>query len=154
MIISNNCVNIVKQFEGFRSKPYKCSAGIPTIGYGSTFYLNNEKVSMNDSEITKEFAEELLLKTLSDFSQSVDKLIKVELNQNQYDAIVSFCYNVGVGAFSNSTMLKLINVNDLTKASNEFIRWNKAKGKVVNGLTIRRKKEKELFDNPYKFMYI
>lgn len=154
MIISNNCVSIVKEFEGFRSKPYKCSAGVPTIGYGSTFYLNGEKVSMNDSEITKEFATELLLKTLSDFSQYVDKLIKVELNQNQFDAVVSLTYNIGVGAFSKSTLLKLINVNNLTEASNEFIRWNKANGKIVNGLTIRRKKEQKLFDNPYKFMYI
>ena len=148
MLISNNCVNIVKEFEGFRSKPYKCSAGIPTIGYGSTFYINGEKVSMNDSPISIELAEELLMNTLNMFSAKVNNLIKVELNQNQYDAIISFVYNIGVGGFSKSTMLKLINSKDFTNASKQFIRWNKANGKVVNGLTIRRKKEQELFDKP------
>lgn len=148
MLISNNCVNIVKEFEGFRSKPYKCSAGIPTIGYGSTFYINDEKVSMNDSPISIELAEELLMNTLNMFSAKVNNLIKVELNQNQYDAIISFVYNIGVGGFSKSTMLKLINSKDFTNASKQFIRWNKANGKVVNGLTIRRKKEQELFDKP------
>ncbi len=85
MYISLNCTNLVKKYEGFRSKPYKCPAGIPTIGYGSTFYLNGEKVSMHDSEISETFASELLEKVLNDFATKVDNIIKVSLNQNQYE---------------------------------------------------------------------
>lgn len=152
MIISNNCVSIVKKYEGFRSKPYKCPAGIPTIGYGSTFYINSEKVSMYDSEISETFASELLETVLNDFAKKVDNIIKVSLNQNQFDALVSFTYNIGIGAFTKSTLLKKLNNVDFQGASNEFIRWNKANGKVLKGLTNRRLDEQKLFENKYKII--
>lgn len=152
MIISNNCVSIVKEFEGFRSKPYKCSAGVATIGYGSTFYINGEKVSMYDSEISEPFASELLEKVLNDFATKVDNIIKVSLNQNQFDALVSFTYNIGIGAFTKSTLLTKLNNADFQGASNEFIRWNKANGKVLKGLTNRRLDEQKLFENKYKII--
>ena len=152
MLVSNNCINIVKKYEGFRSKPYKCPAGIWTIGYGSTFYINGEKVSRYDSEISETFASELLENVVNDFAIKVDRLIKVSLNQNQFDALVSFTYNVGIGAFSKSTLLKKLNTADLNGASKEFVRWNKANGKVLKGLTNRRIDEQKLFDNKFKII--
>lgn len=152
MYISDNCLNIVKQFEGFRSKPYKCPAGIPTIGYGSTYYLNGEKVTMRDSAISEDFATELLEKLLNGFSINVDNLIKVSLNQNQFDALVSFTYNIGVKAFFNSTLLNKLNSADFDGASLEFSRWNKANGKILTGLTKRREAEQKLFSNKYKII--
>lgn len=152
MLVSNNCINIVKKYEGFRSKPYKCPAGIWTIGYGSTFYINGEKVSRYDSEISETFASELLENVLNDFAIKVDRLIKVSLNQNQFDALVSFTYNVGIGAFSKSSLLKKLNAADLNGASKEFVRWNKANGKILNGLVNRRNDESKLFLEKYKII--
>lgn len=152
MYISSNCTYLVKKYEGFRSKPYKCPAGIPTIGYGSTFYINGEKVSMYDSEISETFASELLETVLNDFAKKVDNIIKVSLNQNQFDALVSFTYNIGIGAFTKSTLLKKLNNVDFQGASKEFVRWNKANGKVLKGLTNRRLDEQKLFENKYKII--
>ena len=152
MYVSSNCVNLVKKYEGFRSKPYKCPANVWTIGYGSTFYLNGEKVSMYDSEISETFASELLEKVLNDFATKVDNIIKVSLNQNQFDALVSFTYNIGISAFTKSTLLTKLNHADFQGASNEFIRWNKANGKVLKGLTNRRLDEQKLFENKYKII--
>lgn len=152
MYISSNCTNLVKKYEGFRSKPYKCPAGIPTIGYGSTLYLNGVKVSMLDSEISDTFALELLEKTLNDFANKIDKVIKVSLNQNQFDALVSFTYNIGICAFTKSTLLTKLNNCDFQGASKEFVRWNNANGKVLKGLTNRRLDEQKLFENKYKII--
>ena len=152
MYISSSCTNLVKKYEGFRSKPYKCPANVWTIGYGSTFYLNGEKVSLHDSEISETFASELLEKVLNDFASKVDKVIKVSLNQNQFDALVSFTYNIGISAFTKSTLLTKLNNADFQGASYEFIRWNKANGKVLKGLTNRRLDEQKLFENKYKII--
>lgn len=152
MYISPTCTNLVKRYEGFRSKPYKCPANVWTIGYGSTFYINGEKVSMYDSEISEIFASELLENVLNDFASKVDKVIKVSLNQNQFDALVSFTYNIGIGAFTKSTLLKKLNNADFQGASDEFVRWNKAKGKVLKGLINRRLDEQKLFDNKFKII--
>lgn len=146
MKISENGLNIIKEFEGFSSKPYLCHAKIPTIGYGNTYYPNGKKVTMNDTPITKEYATEMLSYIAQkDFGGKVHQLVIVNLNQNQYDALVSFAYNIGVGAFENSTLLRKLNKGDYEGASNEFAKWNKAGGKVLNGLVRRREKEKELF---------
>lgn len=152
MLVSKNCINLIKKYEGFRSKPYKCPAGIWTIGYGSTFYINGEKVSEHDSEISETFASELLENVVNDFAIKIDRLIKVSVNQNQFDALVSFTYNIGIGAFSKSTLLKKLNNADFDGASKEFIRWNKANGKVLNGLVNRRNDETKLFSEKYKII--
>ena len=149
MKASNNAVKLIAQFEGFESKPYICSGGVVTIGYGTTIYPSGVKVNMNDSAITKQQAEEYLLNDINKFSNGVDLLVRSNINQNQFDALVSFAYNVGLGNLSNSTLLKLINVdpnNSLIK--NEFIKWNKAKGKVLAGLTRRRNAEANLYFKP------
>lgn len=145
MIPSENCYNLIKKYEGFSSKPYKCPAGIPTIGYGSTFYLNGSKVTMKDTPISEEVALSILFSVVEDFSKKVEKLLKVNVNQNQFDALVDFSYNLGIGNFQKSTLLKLINNKDFIGASKQFKKWNKSNGKVLNGLTNRRKEEEELF---------
>lgn len=149
MKASNNAVKLIAQFEGFESKPYICSGGVVTIGYGTTIYPSGVNVNMNDSAITKQQAEEYLLNDINKFSNGVNLLVRSNINQNQFDALVSFAYNVGLGNLSNSTLLKLINVdpnNSLIK--NEFIKWNKAKGKVLAGLTRRRNAEANLYFKP------
>lgn len=146
MKISENGLNLIKKFEGLSLKPYLCPAGIPTIGYGNTFYENMTKVTMQDAEITEERADKLFDFLVSTkFVSVVNRLVIVDLTQNQFDALVSFVYNLGAGNFEQSTLLKKVNQLDFIGASLEFEKWNKAGGKVLNGLTKRRLAEKELF---------
>lgn len=137
---SQDCVDLVKSFEGFRDKAYLCPAGVVTIGYGTT-----ENVQLGDC-VTEVEAEELLRNDLLDASKAVDELVDVELSQSQYDALVSFIYNVGREAFRNSTMLKLINAGNFPGAALQFQRWNKGGGQVLPGLTRRRAAERALFE--------
>lgn len=146
MKISENGLNLIKQFEGFSSSPYLCPAGIPTIGYGNTFYEDGTKVKLKDKPITEERATQLLeFIANKTFSENINKVVKVPLNQNQFDALVSFSYNIGNKNFNWSTLLKKLNLSDYIGASQEFGRWNQAGGKILNGLVSRRQKEKELF---------
>ena len=138
-------LDLIKEFESFRSAPYLCSAGVPTIGYGTTVYPNGIKVKLSDQKITQQLAESFLQFHVNAIEKDVSKLVKVTLTQNQLDALVSFAYNVGLNAFQDSTLLKLLNAGDIDGASKQFERWNKAGGKVSNGLTRRRNAEKALF---------
>lgn len=144
---SVKAILIIKQCEGCRLKPYLCPAGIPTIGWGSTRYPNGVRVSMKDPAITQAKADEMLLCDLKAFEADVTSLTKsVKLNQNQFDALVDFSYNCGVGNLRSSTLLKkvLSNPND-TSISLEFAKWNKGNGKVLPGLVKRRKLEADLY---------
>ena len=146
MKISDNGLNLIKEFEGLELSPYLDAVYVSTIGWGNTYYENNVKVKMTDNPITEERAEELLRNIVNnDFASFVNRYVKVDLTQNQFDALVSFIYNLGHVNFRNSTLLKKINNKDFIGASNEFMRWNRAGGKVLNGLTRRRLAEKELF---------
>lgn len=146
MIISQKGLNLIKKHEGFRNNPYLCPSGIPTIGYGNTYYNDSTKVKLTDTPITLKEGETLLKSVLKHFEQGVSNLIKVELNQNQFDALVSFAYNVGLGAFSKSTLLKLINNNPNDEGiKHQFKRWNKGGGKVLKGLKKRRNEEAYLY---------
>ena len=137
---------MIKMFEGFRAKPYKCPAGVPTIGYGSTFYSNGKKVTLKDKLITEQDATNLLTTVVTNFSSGVSKLLKIQVTQNQFDALVDFAYNVGIGNLKSSTLLKKVNAKNFSGAALEFIKWNKAyDGKVLPGLTKRRTAEKDLF---------
>jgi lysozyme len=138
--------DLIKSFEGLSLKPYKCSANISTIGYGSTYYENGIKVQMSDAPITGARAE-ILLKNVADrFAQKVANLIKKPVTQNQFNALVSFAFNVGSGALASSTLLKLVNENpNNAMISKEFLKWNKANGKTIQGLTNRRIKESALY---------
>lgn len=141
---SENCYKIIRSFEGCKLKAYKDSAKVWTIGYGTTYYPDGASVKEHDS-ITIDRADFLLRWQVLTKSGEVDKIVK-GVNQNQFDALVSFAYNVGSGALKKSTLLKklLVNPNDPT-IENEFIKWNKAGGKVLLGLTKRRQAEADLY---------
>lgn len=145
MKISNNGINLIKEFEGFSATPYLCSAKTATIGFGNTYYLDGTKVQLSDKPISKEQAENLLKLSLKDFEDGINENVKVPLTQNQFDALVCFAYNVGINVFKSSTLLKKINVEDFEGAANEFLRWNRAGGKVLTGLIKRREAENRLF---------
>ena len=146
MKISARGLELIKEFEGFSSKPYLDVVKIPTIGYGNTYYPDGKKVTLNDKPISEIEATEMISYIAQkDFGDKIFPLIKVEVNQNQFDAMVSLAYNIGVGNFSKSTLLKKVNSGDFDGASNEFLKWNKSGGKELLGLTRRREKEKDLF---------
>ena len=150
MKTSQDGINLIKYFEGFRTKAYLDSVGVPTIGYGHT---KGVKMGMI---ITETKAEELLREDLDYFEKKVLELVKVPLRQNEFDALVSFTFNLGEGNLKKSTLLKKLNnvsyTNPLLMAevADEFLKWNKAGGKVLSGLTKRRMAEREMFLRPIK----
>ncbi len=139
-------IELIKAFEGFRSKPYKCPAGIPTIGYGATFYPGGKKVTMADVSITEEQGTELLQSMLVNFEKYVDSYCRDDINQNQFDALVSFAYNLGPANLKSSTLLKKVNANPEDETIRaEFMKWVKAGGKTLQGLVKRRTAEADLY---------
>lgn len=137
---------LIAEFEGLRLSPYLCSAGVPTIGYGSTFYPSGKKVTMQDKPITQATALWMLKETANKFAVEVDKLVIHTLKQNQFNALVSFAFNLGTSALGKSTLLKKVNANPNDPTiRNEFAKWNKAGGRVLDGLTKRRTKEANLY---------
>ena len=133
------------QFEGLRLESYLCPAKIPTIGWGNTYYESGRKVKLGET-ITKERADALFLWVANSFATQVKSLLKVQLNENQFSALVSFAYNIGVANLRSSTLLKLVNVNpNDPKIFEQFLRWNKAGGKELAGLTRRRQAEGNLY---------
>lgn len=144
---SENCINLCKQFEGLSLSPYLDIKGIPTIGYGSTYYEDGTKVTMQDPNITEEQAINLLTIKLNGFCAQILNVIKVPINQNQLDALTDFVYNLGFGNFESSTLLKYINNSRFDLASQEFPKWDHDNGIVVNGLLRRRLAEQSLFNS-------
>lgn len=139
---SKNCVELVKKFEGLKLTSYKCPGGIWTIGYGTTRYEDGTKVKEGEI-ISMKRAEELLT---HDLIWIAARLPNLKINQNQIDAVCSFCYNVGMSAFINSTMFKYMRANPNDELiGDEFMKWTRAGGKVLKGLVNRRKAEKELY---------
>lgn len=143
MKVSDKLIQLLEEFEEFEASPYLCPAGIPTIGYGFTYYPDTKKkVTLQDPPITKERAEEILRTLLEQYELLVDAATVDTISQHQFDALVSFTYNVGIEAYKKSTLRKLVNANpDDLNIANEFRRWNKVKGRAVKGLTLRREKE-------------
>ena len=147
MKISSRGLELIKDFEGFSSSAYLDVVNIPTIGWGNTFYEDGTRVKLGD-QISKTDAIKLLeIVANRDFADKIFPSIKVKVTQSQFDAMVSLAYNIGVGAFLKSTLLKKVNAGDFTGAGEEFLRWNKAGGKEVLGLTRRREREKQLFQS-------
>jgi lysozyme len=147
MKTGNKGLSLIKTFEGFYSKPYLDPVGIPTIGYGVIKYPNGKRVTMQDAPITEARATELLAQLLEEtYEKEVNRLVKSPLNQNQFDALVSFTYNLGGANLGRSTLLKKINANPCDPSIRaEFEKWNKAGGKVLKGLVRRRKAEADLY---------
>lgn len=139
MKINQAGINLIKKFEGFRPEAYLCPAGVWTIGYGFT-----ESVKEGD-RITLAEAETRLEMELSRFEACIDQSVRVSLTLNQFSALVSFVFNIGCTAFKKSTLLKKLNAGDEALASREILRWNKANGKELPGLTKRRNAEFHLF---------
>jgi len=137
--ISDRGLNMLKNFEGVRYKAYRDAVGVWTIGYGHT------KTASPGMSITPAEAERLLRQDLERFEQAVRDRVTVPINQNQFDALVSFAFNVGVGAFRKSTLLKLLNQGNYEGAKNEFKRWVHGGGRRLAGLVKRRNQEAELF---------
>ena len=142
MKISQNGIELIKAFEGCKLKSYKCPAGVWTIGFGNTFYLDGSKILMGQ-KISQAEADMLLLKLLPKYEATVDRNIKVTVTQNQYDALVSFCWNCG----SSQALFRLVN----QKATDEVIydwwinHYVTGGGKLLQGLINRRRKEADLF---------
>lgn len=144
--VSKTGLELIKKYEGFRANPYKCPAGVPTIGYGATYYPDGKRVKMTDAPVTEKQATEMLKSMLVGFEKAVDTYCIDTINQNQFDALVSFAYNVGTNALKNSTLLKKLNVNanDPT-IKDEFKKWVKAGGKTLKGLVTRRNEEADIY---------
>ena len=139
---------LCKQFEGFRGKPYLCPAGIPTIGYGSTYYSDGRKVTLQDSPISEPEAAELLLHELHHtFLPGALRHCPILLtDEKKCNAVVDFCYNLGVGRLQTSTLKRKINAQDWDGAKEQLMLWTKGNGRVLPGLLKRRTAECRLLD--------
>lgn len=140
--IGERGLKLIQRFEGLRLQAYLCPAGVWTIGYGHT-----KDVKPGD-RINEARAVELLREDCADAEQDVEKYVEVPLNQNQFDALVSFTFNLGGGALRDSTLRRVLNQGLYRDAADEMLRWNKAKGKVLPGLARRREAERYLFLQP------
>ena len=137
---------LIAGFEGLSLVPYLCSAKVPTIGYGNTYYPSGRKVTMQDKAITQPTAWWMFREIADRFAVDVDKLVTSNVTQNQFNAIVSLAYNIGIGGLQKSSLLKKVNANPNDPTiTNSFLIWNKAGGKVLNGLTKRRTIEAKLY---------
>jgi len=144
MIVNDRTKDLIKRFEGKRLKAYRCAAGVLTIGYGHTSMAGAPKVTPGMT-ITEKEASAIFDRDIERFAAKVEDLIKVELTDNQFGACVSLAYNIGVGGFAKSSVLRFINKKQFDNAADAFALWNKAGGKVLPGLTVRRAEEAALF---------
>jgi len=139
MKTSQKGIDLIKHFEGCELNAYKCPAGVWTIGYGHIKGVQEGDV------ITEQQADEMLVEELNEYENYINTLVTVPLNQNQYDALVSWVYNLGSSNLQASTLLKVLNAGDYDNVPEQIMRWNKAGGKVLEGLTRRRQAEADLF---------
>ncbi|MCU4502454.1 lysozyme [Acinetobacter sp. WU_MDCI_Abxe161] len=147
MSLSQVGINHICNFEGLRLNAYDDGVGVWSIGYGTTRYPNGVSVQKGDT-CTLEQAKAYMQHDLKIFEHAVNNAVKVPLTQNQFDALVSLTYNIGTGAFKNSTLLKKLNSGDYKEAANQFDVWVNAGGKRLPGLVRRRAMEKKLFSSP------
>ena len=150
MKVGKNGSELIKKFEQFRNHPYIDAVGVPTIGWGNTYYEDGSTVEMTDKPLTRQRGNELHKFILEGFEDAVNRYVKSEINNNQFDALVSLAYNIGVGNFRSSTLLKRVNADPCDyDIEFQFKRWNK--GRVLGvlqelkGLTKRRNEEAYLY---------
>lgn len=141
MKIGKKGLELIKHFEGLELDAYKCPAGVWTIGYGHI-----KDVQPGDAW-SESHADYMLEVELEEYEHYVNTAVEVPLSQNQFDALVSWVYNLGPTNFNSSTMLKVLNAGDYSEVGNQMLRWNKAGGKVLEGLTRRRQAEADLFND-------
>lgn len=145
MTLNKKGIDLIAKYEGCKLEAYLCPSNIWTIGYGNTQYENGEPVEEGD-KITKGRALQLFDNILVKFVEGVSNLVKKPLTDNQFSALVSFAFNCGLGNLKSSTLLRKVNINPKDSAiAAEFAKWNKSNGKVLNGLTKRRKAESDLY---------
>jgi lysozyme len=158
MKVSQKCIEQIKKDEGVRNKPYQCPALLWTVGVGHVIDPNHAKVPMDDRKalpipagwdriLTASEIDDILRTDLNRFEAGVLRLIKVPLTQGQFDALVSFSFNVGLGNLQNSTLRMKVNRSEYEAAAEQFLVWTKAGGKVLPGLVKRRTHEKEMFES-------
>lgn len=158
MQVSQKCISQIKKDEGVKNKPYQCPALLWTVGVGHVIDPHHAKVPFADRKalpipsgwdrvLSNDEIDEILRKDLNRFEQGVLRLIKVPMTQGQFDALVSFSFNVGLGNLQNSTLRMKINRGDYVGAAEQFLVWTKAGGKVLAGLVKRRTHEKEMFES-------
>ena len=158
MKVSAKCIQQIKLDEGVRSKPYQCPALLWTVGVGHVIDPTHARVPMAnrkelpippgwDRVLSAEEIDDILRKDLARFESGVLRLIKVPMTQGQFDALVSFSFNVGLGNLQNSTLRMKVNRGDYEGAAEQFLVWTKAGGKVLPGLVKRRTHEKEMFES-------
>ncbi|MCY1444056.1 Lysozyme RrrD [compost metagenome] len=147
MKIGQKGLQLIKDFEGWYSKPYLDPVGIATIGYGFTYYLpSRRRVAMDDIPLTRTAGDRMLADILIHYENDVLRLVQRSLRQQQFDALVSFTYNLGATNLSKSTLLKRINQDpDDKRIADEFMKWDKARGRVLPGLVRRRAAEAKLY---------
>jgi GH24 family phage-related lysozyme (muramidase) len=141
MKLSDKGRALLIELEGKRNHVYEDVAGLKTIGVGHLLKPGEDITYLTDEQV-----EELLTKDIAQFELAVNRFVNVKLNQNEFDSLVIFVFNVGIDAFYKSTLLKLINLSEFVGVPDQLMRWNKAGGKVVAGLTNRRKKEIKLWE--------
>ncbi|MDM1788429.1 muraminidase [Serratia marcescens] len=144
MNISKNGIELIKQFEGLELKAYQDSVGVWTIGYGWTQTVDGKKIAPG-MRIDQATADRLLKCGVVQYEQGVNQLVKVRITQGQFDALVSFAYNLGLRSLSTSTLLQKLNAGDKQGAADQFGRWVNAGGKRLDGLVARRAAEREMF---------
>ena len=158
MKVSQKCIDQIKKDEGVRNKPYQCPALLWTVGVGHVIDPNHAKVPMADRKqlpiptgwdrvLSADEIDDILRTDLARFEAGVLRLIKVPLTQGQFDALVSFSFNVGLGNLQNSTLRMKVNRSEFEAAAEQFLVWTKAGGKVLPGLVKRRTHEKEMFES-------
>lgn len=137
---SSQAIELIKRFEGCRLTAYEDQGGVWTVGWGTTGPGINERTTVSQG-----VANGMLLGDISRVSQDISQLVGIAVNQNQFDALVSFVYNLGIGAFKSSTLLKLILAYKKQEAADEILRWDHINGVVIPGLLFRREAERALF---------
>jgi lysozyme len=145
-VIPEQAIELVAEFEGFRSHVYLCPAGVRTIGYGTTQYAG--RVIPPGLSISEPVARNWLRADLERFGDKIRPLIKVALSVNEWAAILSLAYNIGPSAFRRSSVLRNLNAGERLAAADSFLMWKKANGKVLKGLVRRREAERKLFLQP------
>lgn len=139
--------DLCRRFEGLRERPYLCAAGVPTIGYGATFYEDGTRVTLKDPPITKERAEQLLQAQIRRrFLPAVVRLCPGADSSERVAALVDFAFNLGEGNLAASTLRRKVNAGEWDEVPAQFMRWNKAGGRVLRGLTLRRQAEVDLIE--------
>jgi lysozyme len=144
-MISAKALALIKEFEGFRAQAYRDPVGIVTIGYGTTGAAGIGITPKMGDTITEAQASEYLMRAVDKFSDAIKPKLTRPATPEQFGAMVSLAYNIGPGAFAKSSVLKRFNAGDIHGAADAFLMWNKAGGKVLNGLTRRREAERALF---------